>query len=279
MDRESQAATFMRWLMRRYTSGYIEIRMLCPGQGPQLSYHQIPQTDAGWSELAQMCITRSDQGWDVYCGVLPRWERSGRDASVDTAGMLWADIDVIGTTTVDELRTKAEVIVSSGKGYHLYRRLAVSTIGTKKTEQATFVRVLRSWAAGVHQGVDMASTNVSRILRVPGTKNWKDREHPKDVRLMLYPADAVEAQSDDGHPWSNTWVEYLNLARQGMLPVYDSNALLGKTKRGGNYYTYDIGGSVLDVEWMRRTYPSMTEHAYECATLLVRHIRRLNDVR
>lgn len=277
MDRESQAATFMRWLMRRYTSGYIEIRMLNPGHGPQLSYHQIPRSDTQWSELAQMCVTRSDQGWDVYMGVLPRWEQSGRDSSVDTAAMLWADIDAIGTTTIDELRGSAEVIVSSGKGYHLYRRLAVSQIGTKKTEQATFVRILRAWAAALHPGVDMASTNVSRILRVPGTKNWKDRTNPKDVRLMLYPPDAVEAKTDGGHPWTAAWVECLNLARQGMLPVYDSNVLLGKTRKGGNYYTYDIGGSVLDVEWMRRTYPDMGKHAYECAYLLMMHIRRLKN--
>ena len=79
MDRESQAATFMRWLMRRYTSGYIEIRMLNPGHGPQLSYHQIPRTDAQWSELAQMCVDMFRREMPDFAKLAYRLELRGKN--------------------------------------------------------------------------------------------------------------------------------------------------------------------------------------------------------
>ena len=112
---------------------------------------------------------------NVYFGVCPRSkEGDGNDRSVNTVRCVWCDID---NATADESqdRWKAggiprpSVIVISGSGIHGYWLLEHDL--TSAEERSTFALMLRCFYRTI-QGDHVQ--NLSRVLRPPGTVNYKD---------------------------------------------------------------------------------------------------------
>ena len=112
MTRTSQAATFLSCLFDEYTSGYLEIRTLNQGRS-QMRFYPLPMTQSDYIDVGRACVGLSDAGDDVYMGVLPRHRQGGKDADVDTAGFLWADIDSLDGVDVDSLRDRSSLQVYS----------------------------------------------------------------------------------------------------------------------------------------------------------------------
>ncbi len=240
---------------------------MCQGK-VQMRFWELPRTEADWTGIGEACIQWSDAGDDVYVGVLPRWRKGGRDNDVHTAGVLWCDIDDL--TDLDQAATldKVTVAVRSGKGLHCYRRLKVVGIGTKPTEQREFVQLLERWMLTLSASADVKCKNPSRILRVPGTLNWKNRELPRLVELAKYPPEAsrIVEETTSTHPWGDEWSRLLIAAKAGDLPKRErGNWNLGKYKHG-DYLLYCFNHTVIGIEQMRCM--GMIAHAEECRKLV-----------
>jgi hypothetical protein len=259
--------TFLSWLFEPYSDGFVEIRTMNQGK-VQMRFWELPRTEEDWNGIGEACIQWSDAGDDVYVGVLPRWRKGGRDNDVHTAGVLWCDIDDLDGLDQTATLDKVTVAVRSGKGLHCYRRLKVAGIGTKPTEQREFIQLLERWMLTLSSAADVKCKNPSRILRVPGTLNWKNREAPRLVELAKYPPEAsrIVEETTSTHPWGDEWSRLLIAAKAGDLPKRErGNWDLGQYKHG-RYLLYCFNHTVVGIEQMRCM--GMVEHATECRKLV-----------
>ena len=133
----------------------------------------------------------NQQGWNIYVGVNPRIElKKSGDANVKLARWVFADFDHIepsdGCTkweSVSERINRAgldmpDMVVSSGNGIHTYWKLSEPLIDMPRWRdiQEKLINTLDS---------DPVIKNPERIMRVPGFKNMKDMEHPKDCFIIM----------------------------------------------------------------------------------------------
>lgn len=187
--------------------GHVEFRLMKKGGGVADRVF-VPDP----AEYHDALITDSST-YDIYYGVLPRRGRTKgtSDDCWPTTTVLWADVDAkkfcpqpeshewgafedkdgkqYGLTNeqrADRDKGKAldailrfpltpSAIVDSGHGYHCYWRLE-SPVEFKDAEYV--MRGIARWVNGD------ATYDQARILRVPGTTNWKDPENPVPVRLL-----------------------------------------------------------------------------------------------
>lgn len=132
------------------------------------------------------------QDKDIYFGVCPRKSHLGTKDGIAKVTTFWADVDA---KDFDNDKSKAlaaikacplppSIIVDSGNGYHGYWLLhepeEISTIDKRE-----FVELLLRRLAGVVCG-DSSVAEVARIMRLPGSYNWKNPEHPLPVDLVEF---------------------------------------------------------------------------------------------
>ena len=139
----------------------------------------------------------------MYFGVLPRLGRSGSQSDVQYAGVLFADIDggddgvayAAGMLTAAvyprpdvPVLPRPHIAVRSGGGVHAYWLLDAPVglpgdedrLYYKKTLRR-FVQAIGGVSPGAH--ADPACCDPARILRVPGTFNYK-QETPRPVEVL-----------------------------------------------------------------------------------------------
>jgi hypothetical protein len=129
------------------------------------------------------------RGYDVYVGVCPRvapegpGRKLGKDA-IEQVGAVWVDLDskVEGASSQVLLDT-CDIVVSTGNGWHGYKILSSPKLCKSARERTTLEYRIRDFADKLLPGTDNVS-NVDRILRVPGTLNWKDADNPKAVTML-----------------------------------------------------------------------------------------------
>jgi hypothetical protein len=93
------------------------------------------------------------------------------------------DLDSKVPGSSKELLDTCDIVVSTGNGWHGYK-VAPTPMRVTSTKERTAVEAkVRSFANAVLAGTDNVA-NVDRILRVPGTINWKDPDNPKAVTLL-----------------------------------------------------------------------------------------------
>ena len=155
----------------------IEVRHKVPGEGQPMrrAFYADPKVAA---RNAIMLGRREE----VYVGAAPRRGEDGTKAGVSRVLAIWADLDAKGSHTREsrteqllELPHQPSIMVWTGGGWHSYFLLEKPAAGSEELQRAEFV--MRRLAIG------LASDPVhdrSRILRVPGTHNWKSGE-PRPV--------------------------------------------------------------------------------------------------
>ncbi len=127
-------------------------------------------------------------GENVYFGVLPRRRgvKSGKREDVTAGTAAWIDLDADisaaeAKARVSKYPVKPSYVVKSGHGYHVYwllsERVTCEDLG--KLEQL-------NRAIAEITGADAACYDAARILRMPGTKNWK-HEEPRDCKFVGKP--------------------------------------------------------------------------------------------
>jgi hypothetical protein len=150
---------------------YIEIRALLPNESSKV--HFSTKVDSA----AEFCLKWSERR-NVYYGILPRTRQEGTNDAVERAYWVWADLD--GTADEDDYRKRypfrPHVVISSGSGFHLYWRI-------EPTEDLGEVREASNRIADTVGGDHVGDP--ARILRVPGTYNYKGEE-PVEVTTLDY---------------------------------------------------------------------------------------------
>jgi hypothetical protein len=179
------------------SSGFGEIRMIRKGRDgrPEIrqSWHELNDTGLGLLAASETAGRHSAEHWDVYYGVVPRTGRGGTAAHCPgKVGVLWADVDAKNFSSKEEAfrvisgaRVSPSVIVDSGNGYHLYWLLR------EEIESPTATMIMKGIAKAI--GGD-AVADIPRVLRVPGTSNWK--RDPLPVRLLMLDSRARRSIDD-----------------------------------------------------------------------------------
>ena len=184
---------FLRALFAGYDKGWIEMRALSQPRfnkkvvrswWPLVETLQSPQDFDVSAQLLR------DDDYDVYVGVLPRGV-SGKSTKADIyeARVFWAELDFdkqpggeIGTL-MKATQGNFDIIVRSGGGVHCYKRLDEAVQLTTENRQR-FERAIQKQQSGL--GADHTH-DITRILRLPGTFNYKLEQQPRRVELIQCP--------------------------------------------------------------------------------------------
>jgi hypothetical protein len=140
-------------------------------------------------EAIALYIERLGRREHVWVGVVPRHphpetgELGGTKAHVAPARVLWVDCDAtdgaVSAERLHEFRPRPHMLVSSGGGYHAYWLLRDPIDDPRRLREAN--RLLAEALGADPQAVDAA-----RILRPPGTLNFKtEYGRPRPVELVL----------------------------------------------------------------------------------------------
>ncbi len=133
-------------------------------------------------------IERLGHSEHVWVGVVPRHrhpktgELGGTKAHAAPARVVWVDCDDEDGTAfiarIERFRARPHMLVASGGGHHAYWLLRDPIDDPRRLREAN--RVLAEALGGDPQAVDAA-----RILRPPGTRNFKtEYEGPRAVELV-----------------------------------------------------------------------------------------------
>ena len=186
-----QAIAFLRHLFKPYTDGFIEIRPLSKHKPhANRTTYRLPEClkgEAGQA-LSQHIISLAMRGYDVYVGVCPRvapegpGRKLGKDA-IEQVGAVWVDLDSKVPGSCKEILDNCDIVVSTGNGWHGYKILTSPKLCKSARERTTMEYRIRDFADKLLPGTDNVS-NLDRILRVPGTLNWKNPDEPKAVTML-----------------------------------------------------------------------------------------------
>lgn len=185
------AIAFLRHLFKPYSDGFIEIRPLSKVKPhANRTTYRLPHCLKGdeGQALTQHIMSLAMRGYDVYVGVCPRvapegpGRKLGKD-SIEQVGVMWVDLDAKVPGSSQELLDSCDIVVSTGNGWHGYK-VAPKPASVSSTRDRTAIEAkVRSFANSILMGTDNVS-NLDRILRVPGTINYKDPDNPKPVVLL-----------------------------------------------------------------------------------------------
>lgn len=212
---------------------------------------------------ADYCRMRADE-YDVYFGVLPRIGRSGSQTDVQHAAVLFADIDGgdDGAAFASGMLTSSmplrpdvsglprpHIAVCSGGGVHAYWLLVAPValpadedrLYYKKTLKR-FVRVIGGAAPGAH--ADPSCCDPARILRVPGTYNYKNGGK-RPVEILWHEPTRVK------HTFG-TW-------GSAILPPEERSAIVSAPVRATTYNALGVINSGLR-RWAEKGFPEGKRH-------------------
>lgn len=164
-----------------------ELRLIGPasdGGRPEIRQEYVPVWDTDLA--ATLAHLHNGPGWDAYYGVLPRLRRGGKALDVvhDTH-VLWADIDAKqfdggkghALVAVNNFPgPRPQIVVDSGGGYHAYWLLDEYV---PFVDASPVISRIADLVGGDHV------QDAPRVLRLPGTLNWK-RGEPVEARLLRF---------------------------------------------------------------------------------------------
>jgi len=181
---------FFKVLFQR-VNGYVEIKTIKEGQAKRYFY---PTSDL---ERLTSDLTSAPEFKDtnVFFGTCPRKERKGKEENVNEIACVWVDLDYYKEKT-EKLRTKKlkklkafdlrpSIVINSGRGLQLYWLLdKVYPIENEKERLR-----IKGYVRGLSRTLGGDPTfDLVRVLRVPGTVNFKQPNNPLPVELSeFYP--------------------------------------------------------------------------------------------
>ena len=183
--KEGQLKKFFGTLFKG-SEGYIELRTINNDDVRQFFYH-TNQIDRLVSHLFNDDLFKNT---NTYFGVSPRAKKQGKEEYVKQVNCLWADLDCKGEKERQERLQKLKnfklppsIIVNSGHGYHVYWLLSQPYL--IKTNQDKLD--IKGYIKGLSIALNGDRTfDLSRILRVPGSKNIKDPDNLLPVEILEF---------------------------------------------------------------------------------------------
>lgn len=202
---QSETKTAEQFLRTLYNEGYgyLSIWERATNQTRWFSTTQL-------SEAAETAYKMANGGLEVYFGVglheMPCGTTSrGKAETVSSIPGLWVDIDIAGPghsqtnlpQNVDEARSIIKtvpfpptIVVHTGGGLHVYWLfnnpwVLNSTEDKKQAKELSerFQKQLLSFAKTREWKLDYTG-DLARVLRVPGTKNYKIQDNPRSVEMI-----------------------------------------------------------------------------------------------
>lgn len=119
-------------------------------------------------EFIEVCDQQAELKCDIYYGVSTRYMNGGKKRDCFRAGCVWLDLD---EPNLPKFEQRPDIIVQSGGGgYHIYWLLNTPIY----LHNGAWIE-LEAINRGICKkyGGDIAAIDASRILRVPGTLNYK----------------------------------------------------------------------------------------------------------
>lgn len=171
VNKNDEGLTYLKKLFQRCTNGHVEIRPL------------PVERDRQWIQVNNITTPAIPKSKDIYVGVATREEGKGGKKDIIEIPAVWVDID-FKNTSEEEARKKIEefdlepsMIARSGDGFHLYYILNKPA----KHKDIEKIEAINKKLADYFGG-DMAAVEAARILRLPGTYNYKYNP-PRPVTL------------------------------------------------------------------------------------------------
>ncbi|MCA9167404.1 MAG: hypothetical protein KDB23_07030 [Planctomycetales bacterium] len=147
------------------------------------------------AKFEQIRRVNESQQCEIFVGVNPRNQRRGDKDAVVVVRSIWVDLDNINLDTArndwQPLVPEPTVIVSSGSGIHAYWKLSEPFVISDRSDRLRFEVMLQRFYADI--GSDSVF-DVSRVLRLPGTLNYKAWHHSGSSPL---PCRLLHANSDN----------------------------------------------------------------------------------
>ncbi len=189
-------AAVERFLKHIWKGGiYGEIRNISRrGSSPTQDFYyagSLSPSALGSPSLADKVAHANSIQYDVYFGVLPRTRRNGTSEDIPkNSRILWADFDykafplgVDLVSHINKLPVPPDFIIDTGGGYHVYwtldRLIPVDTAETIMRGIMKFHGSDKCW-------------DRARIMRLPGTTNWK---YGEGTVARFIKADYIKAHS------------------------------------------------------------------------------------
>lgn len=187
-ESQSNAMNFFTLLFERtLENGYGEIEIRTAKEKPPRQYYFESEEKA-----AELCYELCNQGIDVYFGVNPRVGQGGKKDNVHWVTSFHAEIDYGSNHAKDSIHKtyedallkinafnpKPTIVIHSGGGFHCYWALQSPV---KVSDYS--VQQLEAINKGLTRklGGDVGTQDISRVLRVPGTYNFKLQDNPRLV--------------------------------------------------------------------------------------------------
>ncbi|GAH84740.1 unnamed protein product, partial [marine sediment metagenome] len=167
------------------TKGYIEIRTIDKQGKVNQYWYKTEEIGKLVQDLKRPYYLKTN----VYFGVCARKEKEGKEKNVCQVNSLWTDIDAKNIKEKGAIKKKIElfipepsIIISSGRGYHCYWLLKKP----EKIKSQKDIDRLKGHNRGLAEELkaDTQAIDLSRVLRVPDTKNLKDPENILTVRIV-----------------------------------------------------------------------------------------------
>ena len=190
---ETTAETFLDKIFKLVLEnnlGDIEIRTFPEGRRPEQYFCQTTK------EATDIAFNLCNSGIDVYFGVNPRVGKRGKKANVHYVTAFHAEVDygIDGHKKRSDYETYDEAIKAitkfkpqptlinlSGGGLHCYwvlkNPVKADEIGVKELESINKYFLIQL-------GGDKGTHNLDRVLRIPGTYNFKLPDNPRKVRVI-----------------------------------------------------------------------------------------------
>jgi hypothetical protein len=174
---------FLRCLFP-YGPGFIEVRVIedkKPGKLVKRGWY--PRVDDLLADLPALRLLADQWKAAIFFGVLSRREPGkGKAEDIIASFVVWVDLDfkdfaggeAEARKRLTEFPVKPSIVVRSGHGLHAYW---IMREPTAPDELSAISRGLAHVLGGDH------TFDAARILRMPGTNNWKDPEHPILVEI------------------------------------------------------------------------------------------------
>ena len=191
----SQALEFFQLLYGTATDGLLNIWMLPEKHG---YWFNFSEKNSEPERLAAKCAVQWSSKQDVYFGVALHKSGTTSRGNTKTALYLpglWADVDTgehgfeskgdALDWLVNSSIQEPSIVVDSGSGYHAYWLFSeMMSIEDKLAAQlpAAWIRYLQT-KCPCH--LDTVG-DLARVLRVPGTKNWKASVKDNDVKILRF---------------------------------------------------------------------------------------------
>ena len=174
------AVSFLKSLYQHCDKGSIDFRSLPTDPSKPVKEEFVPLTEIGSiPDILKSYIKE----YDCYFAVGTRIDGDGSKAGILQIPALWVDLDDYKLTDKQkeesrqryrEFPLKATLTINSGGGRYLLWMLKEPASREEIPEVENRLKRLASY---FH--VDMAATDASRILRIPGSLNFKYPHHPQ----------------------------------------------------------------------------------------------------